>query len=83
MSEMRFLKGSVHPLDLPIGPWVVDFGQAVLNAMLITDPVKYVMSGIFVLLTVGELHPIVGQDRVDAIGQSVDEVAQKLSRDHL
>src|SRR5215204_5873924 len=28
-----FLDGSVHPLDLPVGPWVVGFGQPMLDAM--------------------------------------------------
>ena len=49
---------------------MVDFGQAVLNVVFVTDPVKYVVARVFILLAVGELHAIVGQDRVDAIGQS-------------
>src|SRR5579862_2640878 len=33
----RFFEGAVHPLDLPIGPGMVGFGEAVLDAACSTD----------------------------------------------
>ena len=35
------------------------------------------------MLAVGELDPIVGKDDVDLVGQRLDDVAQKLRRNHL
>ena len=31
------LNGAVHPFDLPVGPWMVRFGQPVLDAVLAAD----------------------------------------------
>ena len=36
-----FLNGPVHALHLPVGPWMPDFGQAVLNAIFLTPHVKH------------------------------------------
>jgi len=27
--------GAVHPFDLPIGPWMIDIGEAVLNSQIL------------------------------------------------
>lgn len=44
--DSGFLDGPVHPLDLPIGPRMLDFGQAVLNAMLLANPSEDVLKGV-------------------------------------
>ena len=54
-----FFQRPVHALDLTIGPGMVDFGQAMLNAMFVTDLVKYVVAGVFVPLWIGELDTII------------------------
>jgi hypothetical protein len=38
--ECCFLEGAVHSLDLAVRPWMLWFGEAVLDAMFATDPVK-------------------------------------------
>ena len=37
-----FLDGPVHPLDLPIRPRMVGFGQAMLDAVLVANAVEQV-----------------------------------------
>lgn len=78
-----FFDRSVHALDLAIGPRVFDFGEAVLDVILVADPVEDVFERAGVVSHVCELDAIVGQDRVNAIGNSSHEIAQKLSRNHL
>lgn len=36
-----FFDGAVHPLDLAIRPWVLDLGEAVLDAVLAAAHVKH------------------------------------------
>lgn len=79
----RFLDCAVYPLDLAVGPRVLDLGQAVLNAALVTDPVEDMVEGIYVVGVIGELDTVVGQHRMDRIGHSLDQVAQELGGDHL
>ena len=39
----HLLDGSIHPLDLPIGPGMVGFGEAMLDAVLKADTVELVV----------------------------------------
>ncbi len=64
----------VHPLDLPIGPGMVDFGQPVFDFVFIADPVEDMPGGVFVPGLVGELDTVVGQNRVDRVGNGLDKV---------
>ncbi len=50
-----FLDRPVHTLNLPIGPGVLYLGQAVIDPVLIADPVKDVMTSIKVAGSIGEL----------------------------
>ena len=36
------LDGAVHPLDLTVGPRMVGFGQAMLDAVLVADAIEHV-----------------------------------------
>lgn len=54
----RVFDRSVHSLDLPIGPWVLHFGQAMLNTVLVTDPVEDVMESVEIAGPIGELNAI-------------------------
>src|SRR5205809_7247720 len=67
--DRRFLEGTVHPLDLPIGPWMIGFGQAMLDAVGSADLIEAVdpvSSGpaITVLWQVSELNTVIGRHRM-------------------
>ena len=38
----RLLDCSVHPFDLPVGPWMLDLGEPVLDRIFFTAHVKHV-----------------------------------------
>ena len=50
-----FLDGSVHALDLSVGPGMLDLGEPVLDLMLAADTVEDVVEGIAMPFLVGEL----------------------------
>ncbi len=62
---------------------MVDFGQAMLGLMFVTNPIKDMVTGVFILFAVGELHAIIRKDRMDAIRQNGNEIVQELSCSHL
>src|SRR6185436_15245836 len=90
----RVLDGSVHPLDLTIGPWVLGLGCAVIDA----GPGAGVLEGMRPnSFSLGEslddqrdcrttrawrreLDAVVGQDGVHPVGHGLDEVAEEVSR---
>ena len=80
--DSRFFEGAVHPLHLAIGPWVVGLGQAVFDVVLAADLVEAVnpvMGGPAVSISwqVGELDAVVGEDRVQPIGDGLDQRFEK------
>ena len=77
------LDGSVHPLHLPIRPRMIDLGEPVLDAVLVTDPIEDVVKRVFMAGVVCELNAVVRQHRVDGVRHSGDEIAEKLGGDHL
>ncbi len=79
----RVLDGAVHALDLSVCPRMIDFREPVLDAVLVADPVEDGVEGVFVTGLVGELDSVVGQHRVDGVGNCGDEIAQELGRRHL
>ncbi len=77
------LDRSVHALDLAVGPRVVGLGQTVLDPIRFADHVEAHRPGIGSIPVpglVGELDAIIGQDRVDAVGNHFQQVLQKLPR---
>ena len=79
------LDGSVHPLDLPIGPRVLHLGQTMLDPVLVADAIEDVMECVFVPRLVGELDApfdclpaavaqdrIIGEDGVDGVRHRCD-----------
>jgi hypothetical protein len=63
----RFLDGSVHPLDLSVGPGVVRSGEPMLDVVGFTDHVEAHLArpcGVAVAGLIGELDAIIGQDRI-------------------
>lgn len=79
----RVLDGSVHPLDLPIGPRMLHFSEAVFDVVFAAGPIEDVLEGILVAGTVGELDAIVREYDVDRIRHGRDEVPQELGCCHL
>src|SRR5277367_3538277 len=72
------LDGSVHALDLPVGPGMVGLGQPVFDPMKETEPVEGMAAearggSLPVLRQIGELDAVVGEHSVDAIWNGFDE----------
>ena len=70
--------GSVHALDLPVGPRVVGLGEPVFDSMKVAEPVEGVSTEacgrpLPVLWQVGELDAVVREDGVDAVRNGFDE----------
>ena len=73
--DCRVLDRSVHPLDLAVCPGVIVFGQPVFDFVFIADTLEEVPEGVFLPGLIGELDAIVGQNRVDLVGNGFDKVA--------
>src|SRR6516164_2244687 len=78
-----FLEGSVHPLDLAVGPGMVGLGQPVLDVICITKHVEHVDAPPSrgpepVRRQVCELDAIVGEHGVDLVGDSFDQSFQEV-----
>ena len=79
----RFPNHAVHPLDLTVGLRMVRLGKSVLNVICFADHVKGHLArpgGVAVAWLIGELHAVVGQDRVNAVGHGFQQVFQELPR---
>src|SRR5277367_2426934 len=77
-----FLDGAVHALHLTVGPGMIGFGQAMVDAVQKTNPVKRVTTEAScrpsaVLRQVGELDAVVGENGVDPIRNGRDQRFQK------
>ena len=77
------LDGPVHAFDLSIGPGMIDFGEAVLDAVLATALVEHVDDeacggAVGISGREAELDTIVGQHRMDLVGNGLDQSDQEL-----
>ena len=73
---------AVHSLNLPIGPRVLDFGEAMLNSVFIAAHVKHVVHvarswAVGVAWRESKLDSVVGQNDVDFVRYCFDEVDQE------
>ena len=71
-----FFDGPIHAFDLPVGPGMIGFGEAVIDAVQKTDSVKRVTAearrgSLAVLGQVGELDAVIGEHYVNSIGMAV------------
>ena len=78
----RFFDGPVHPLDLPVGPGMVDLGEPMLDVVLATAHLEHVggESGGWSVGVAGrqaELDAVVGQDDVDLVGNRRNECREE------
>ena len=70
--------GSIHALDLPVGPGVVGPGQPVLDSLKVADSVEGMATEacgwtLAILRQIGELDAVVGEHGVDAVWNGFDE----------
>ncbi len=79
--DARIFESAVHALHVPICPRMFRFGQAVVNGMLEANLVKQRLEGIFVVRTIGKLNPVVSQNCVDFIWNSIEKMAQEFGSD--
>ncbi|AML51138.1 hypothetical protein RC74_07575 [Falsihalocynthiibacter arcticus] len=73
----RVLNRSVHPLDLAIGPRMVWLGQAVFDPICLAEhfPRIYFVT---VARLLSELDAVIGEDRVDPIGEFLEQMLEEL-----
>src|SRR5665213_2682827 len=76
--DRGILDGSIHALDLPMGPGMIGFGQPVFDSMNETEPVEGMATEargwpLPVLRQIGELDAVVGEHGVDAVWNGLDE----------
>ena len=76
--DRSVLDGSVHALDLPVGPGMVGFGKPVLDSVDMAEAVEGVAAktcgwSLAVLWQVGELDSVVGEYGVNTIWNGFDE----------
>ncbi len=76
--DSGFLDGPIHPLDLPVGPGMLDLGQAVSDAVFFADTTEEMHEGIAVGTAVGELDAVIRQNRMQGVGHRLDHIAQEL-----
>ena len=74
----RFLDRAVHALDLTIGPGMLDLGQPMFDAIFLAAHTEHVCHvscrrAVCVARRESELDPIVGENRVDLVGNSRDQ----------
>lgn len=58
--DRRLFDCSIHPLDLPICPRMINFRQPMLNSVLMTDAVEQVHKRPLVFLAISKLNAVIG-----------------------
>jgi len=86
--DCRFLDSSVHALDLTIGPRMLDLGQPMFDAVLSAAHIEHMRHesrrrSIGVARREGELNAVIGEHRVDFVGNSRDQGIRKAEADVL
>ena len=79
--DRRVLDRAVHPLDLAIGPRGGRPRKPVLDPVGLADHVEAHLpgtGGVTVARLFGELDAVVGQDRMDAVGDGLRQMLQEL-----
>ena len=80
--DRRFLEGTVHVLDLTIGPRVVGFGQAVFDTVGSADLIEAVdpvtsRPAIAIFWQVGKLDTVIGQHRMQPVCTTAISASRK------
>ena len=64
----RLLERPVHPLDLPVGPRMVDLSQAVVDVVLPAYAAEDMLEGKPILLAIGKLDPVARREEAPVLG---------------
>ena len=89
------LDGAVHALDLPIGPWMFGFGQAMIDVRASAGEFESMRAKRSPLREhlldfrripslaagIGEVNSVIGEHRVDFVGNGFDQRGQKVGGD--
>ena len=78
-----FFQGSIHALNLSVGPGMIDPGESVFDAVLCANAVEDVLEGVAMPFLITELGVVVGEHSVQFVRHGGDQVAQELSGFHL
>jgi hypothetical protein len=93
--DSSLLDRSVHAFDLAIGPWMLDLGQPVINVVSGASTLECVTPEQLSFRShlpdvrrcpaltswISELNAVVGEDRMDGVRNSINEIVQELLRD--
>jgi hypothetical protein len=60
---------------------MVDFGEPMVDAILMTNAIKNVLKGVDITLPIGELDAVLSQYRMNLLGHGGHQVPEELSRD--
>jgi hypothetical protein len=60
---------SVHPLDLPARPGILDLRELLLDAVFAADPIKNMGEVVDIAGAIGELDPVAPTKRIGGSGQ--------------
>ena len=74
---------AVHACPVAIGPRMVGFGEAGLEATCLAAARKEVLQGIYSALAVGARRTVIGEHGVDRVRDSGHQVAEELGGDHV
>jgi hypothetical protein len=73
---VRFIRSTC-----PFGPGMLYLREAMLDAVVIADPVEDVLEGISITGPISELNAIIGQDGMNGVGHGRDQIAQELGHE--
>src|SRR5215217_51018 len=77
--DRRVLDRAIHPLDLPVRPGMIDFGQPMLDAFSLAEAVEQMFESPPILQAVGELDAIIREDGVDMVRHGFNQPPQELA----
>jgi hypothetical protein len=72
----------IHSLDLTICPWMRWKSEPMLDFTFFANPIKNMRQSPVIPSLIRELHAVVCQNRMNFVGNFLDEVSQKLGSLH-
>ena len=78
-----FFNGTVHALDLAIGPGMFNSGEAMLDAVFMANPIKDMYKSVCIGCTIGKLDSILRENMGDFVRHGSHKMAEEVSSDLL